>query len=181
MLMTARPYDMQHLGVENGLSNNFVLGVAQDKRGCIWVATDVGLNRFDGNSFMVYKAHDSGLTSDALNTLLYDEAEDVLWIGGKFSGLCAWDGQTGCFRTYENRNGLKLENVVHLAKAGDGGIWITPHHADPIHFDTRTQKFSTLSEMGVHLDYHSNLCAFEDAGILYVGQNRRAEHGGFEE
>lgn len=171
-LMTARPYEMQHLGVENGLSNNFVLGMAQDKRGCIWVATDVGLNRFDGNSFMVYKAHDSGLTSDALNTLLYDEAEDVLWIGGKFSGLCAWDGQTGCFRTYENRNGLKLENVVHLAKAGDGGIWITPHHADPIHFDTRTQKFSTLSEMGVHLDYHSNLCAFEDAGILYVGHNR---------
>ena len=47
--MTARPYEMQHLGVENGLSNNFVLGMAQDKRGCIWVA--VGLNRFDGNSF----------------------------------------------------------------------------------------------------------------------------------
>ena len=69
VFVVAEPYAIQHLGVENGLFNNFVLSMAQDKRGCIWVATEVGLNRFDGNGFTVYKQHNSEIAGDALNTL----------------------------------------------------------------------------------------------------------------
>ena len=172
VFVVAQPYAIQHLGVENGLSNNFVLSMAQDKRGCIWVATEVGLNRFDGNGFTVYKQHNSEIAGDALNTLLYDEKEDVLWMGGKFGGLCAWEGKSGCFRTYQARNGMKLENIVHLAKANDGGIWITPHHYDPIYFDSRSHRFTSLSDMGIQLDCRSNLCAFADGDLLYVGHYR---------
>ena len=168
----ARMEGMRHLGVEDGLSNNFVLAMAQDKRGCVWVATDVGLNRFDGSRFTVYKAHDSGLAGDALNTLLYDSREDVLWVGGKFGGLCAYEGRTGRFRTYEGTKDMQLWNVAHLAWAADGGIWVVPHHAAPLYFNPRTKRFTTLAEMGITLDYHSNWCVFEDAGLLYVGHSR---------
>jgi len=34
-----------------GLSNNFISGIVQDSTGYIWVATNKGLNRFDGRSF----------------------------------------------------------------------------------------------------------------------------------
>jgi hypothetical protein len=34
-----------------GLSNNFISGIVQDPTGYIWVATNKGLNRFDGRSF----------------------------------------------------------------------------------------------------------------------------------
>ncbi len=34
-----------------GLSNNFISGIVQDSTGYIWVATNKGLNRFDGHSF----------------------------------------------------------------------------------------------------------------------------------
>ena len=148
----ARMEGMRHLGVEDGLSNNFVLAMAQDKRGCVWVATDVGLNRFDGSRFTVYKAHDSGLAGDALNTLLYDSREDVLWVGGKFGGLCAYEGRTGRFRTYEGTKDMQLWNVAHLAWAADGGIWVVPHHAAPLYFNPRTKRFTTLAEMGITLD-----------------------------
>ena len=160
VFVVAQPYAIQHLGVENGLSDNFVLSMAQDKRGCLCVTTEVGLNRFDGNGFTVYKQHNSEITGDALNTLLYDEKEDVLWMGGKFGGLCAWEGKSGRFRTYQARNGMKLENIVHLAKANDGGIWITPRHSDPIYFDSRSHRFTSLSDMGIQLGCRSNLCAF---------------------
>ncbi|MFN2458922.1 MAG: histidine kinase [Chitinophagaceae bacterium] len=40
--------------VENGLSNNYVTCIQQDDWGHIWVGTDEGLNRFDGNSFSNY-------------------------------------------------------------------------------------------------------------------------------
>src|ERR1700761_7765005 len=38
----------------NGLSNNSVTGIVQDSLGYIWVATNNGLNRFDGAFFTSY-------------------------------------------------------------------------------------------------------------------------------
>lgn len=168
--MDAQPYNMLHLGVEDGLSNNFVLSMAQDRRGCIWVATEAGLNRFDGNGFTVYKHHNSEIASDALNTLLYDKTEDVLWIGGKFGGLCAWEGKTGCFRTYTEKH--VVGNIVHLSKAEKGGIWITPYHSDIVYFDIHEKSFTPLSDEGIRLGEHLNNCAFEDDGLLYIGHTK---------
>ncbi|MBL0182074.1 MAG: hypothetical protein IPP96_07185 [Chitinophagaceae bacterium] len=37
--------------VKDGLSDNYITCLQQDDRGYIWAGTDVGLNRFDGNSF----------------------------------------------------------------------------------------------------------------------------------
>lgn len=59
-----------------------------------------GLNRFDGCKFTVYKSSNSQLINDALNVLLYDEAENVLWIGGKFQGV----GRLDCCTTRSQRD-----------------------------------------------------------------------------
>ncbi|PMD86068.1 hypothetical protein BWI97_26360 [Siphonobacter sp. BAB-5405] len=40
-----------HLGSENGLSQNSVLAIAQDSRGFIWMGTRYGLNRYDHPEF----------------------------------------------------------------------------------------------------------------------------------
>ena len=52
-----------------GLSSNHVQGIVQDLSGYVWIATDKGLNRFDG--WVVTKYHESdlpetGLSSDLL-------------------------------------------------------------------------------------------------------------------
>ena len=83
---TAQPYILQHLSIEDGLSNNYVQDIAQDKRGCIWIATVLGLNRFDGLKFTTYKSTNSKLGNDALNALLYDEEEDELTMVRKLKG-----------------------------------------------------------------------------------------------
>lgn len=172
VFVVAQPYAIQHLGVENGLSNNFVLSMAQDKRGCIWVATEVGLNRFDGNGFTVYKQHNSEIAGDALNTLLYDEKEDVLWMGGKFGGLCAWEGKSGCFRTYIAERNIEVGNIVHLSRATEEGFWVTPHHSEVVYFNIREKSFVPLSRKGIKLSQRLNWCTFEDDGLLYIGHAR---------
>ena len=45
----------RHLTTEHGLSQDHVVGILQDHRGFMWFATGEGLNRYDGNSFVVYK------------------------------------------------------------------------------------------------------------------------------
>ena len=42
----AQPYSVKQLGIEKGLSNNYVVSIAQDKQGFLWFATEEGLNQF---------------------------------------------------------------------------------------------------------------------------------------
>jgi ligand-binding sensor domain-containing protein len=43
-----------HYGIRDGLSNDIVTSITQDSMGYIWIATQDGLNRFDGNHFETY-------------------------------------------------------------------------------------------------------------------------------
>lgn len=54
--MTAQvpPYIVQEIGIEQGLSNNYVVNITQDKKGFLWFATEEGLNKFDGTRFTTY-------------------------------------------------------------------------------------------------------------------------------
>ena len=45
--ISAQPYTVKQLEIEKGLSNNYVVSIAQDKLGFLWFATEEGLNKFD--------------------------------------------------------------------------------------------------------------------------------------
>ena len=40
---------------DDGLSQNRIYAILQDRRGFMWFATQDGLNRYDGNTFVVYQ------------------------------------------------------------------------------------------------------------------------------
>lgn len=45
-----------HYSSEDGLSQNTVMSILQDRKGNIWLATWDGINKFNGYSFKTYKA-----------------------------------------------------------------------------------------------------------------------------
>jgi Two component regulator propeller len=45
---------VQHLSIEQGLSNRFVNSIFQDSKGFIWFATNSGVNRWDGYEMKVF-------------------------------------------------------------------------------------------------------------------------------
>ena len=45
---------LQVLMQENGLSNNTLLEIHQDKSGFLWLGTDLGISRYDGIHFHNY-------------------------------------------------------------------------------------------------------------------------------
>ena len=57
--------EILHLDRSSGLSNNNITAFAQDGEGYVWVATESGLNRFDGSMFRSFKKADSGLSDNA--------------------------------------------------------------------------------------------------------------------
>lgn len=166
---TAQPYILQHLSIEDGLSNNYVQDIAQDKRGCIWIATVLGLNRFDGLKFTTYKSTNSKLGNDALNALLYDEEEDELWIGSN-SGLYILDCSTEQIRRCTPSEGIAINNVSYLTPASNDGIWIVAHIGQIVHYNKKDEKYTLLSDQIKGELKPSSWCAFDDEdGHLYIG------------
>lgn len=164
----AQPYNIKHLGIENGLSNNYVTDITQDKQGCIWIATTSGLNRFDGKNFVAYKKNNSQLGSNALNALFYDKGDNKLWIGRR-DGLSILNLSTNKFDNY-TKGDVKIDNVVSISPSLNNGIWVTTHSDGIIFYNKNTKKFTNYSDKNIKELKENNWCSFDDGkGRLYVG------------
>ena len=72
-------WQVQHISVEDGLSNRFVDDIIQDSRGYTWIATKFGLNRYDGHRFDILTRESHQLQSNNVNALYLDQ-HDQLWV-----------------------------------------------------------------------------------------------------
>src|SRR5271165_2281654 len=72
-----------HLTTNDGLSDNRINSILQDRRGFMWFATEDGLNRYDGNTFVVYKNNpgDPNTLSASLIQSVIEGGNGDLWIG----------------------------------------------------------------------------------------------------
>jgi ligand-binding sensor domain-containing protein len=70
-----------HLTERDGLSNNAVRGIVQDGDGLIWIATENGLNRFDGYGFKTFYANAADTQSVQSNRIqqLIADNKGHLW------------------------------------------------------------------------------------------------------
>lgn len=172
-------------GVNRGLSNNHVPGITQDKNGFIWIATDEGLNRFDGYSFKTYyKDEEStvgGLTGNELNWVMDDPKRPIIWIATQRAGLNAYHYDTDTFTTYRNNpknpNSLITDDVTSVSPASDGGVWITTYWKGIDHLNPETGEFTHYNS--------STVSGMQDTSILRVLDNGDGmlyavhEHHGF--
>jgi ligand-binding sensor domain-containing protein len=94
-----------------GLSQNEVRCIVQDKKGYLWIGTQDGLNQYDGYEFQKYSRipfEKNSLSSDFVNVLLEDDKER-LWIG-TIDGLDVLDKSRSKFTnlTSNHKNHLPM-------------------------------------------------------------------------
>ena len=133
----------QHLSSEDGLSNNIVYDVYQDHEGFIWIATENGLNRFDGYEFKKFY-HSTGdsttLSSNIVRSIVEDE-DGNLWIG-TFNGLNLYDRRTQTFRRFidlPDSTGNRLD-LKQLELTKNGRLWFNTLEAIGW-FDIQSKEF----------------------------------------
>jgi signal transduction histidine kinase/DNA-binding response OmpR family regulator/streptogramin lyase len=69
----------QFWGIDAGLSHRQVNSIIQDDQDLMWLATDYGINRFDGKEFKWFTAENSGLQNNAVEILKKDQ-QGFIWI-----------------------------------------------------------------------------------------------------
>jgi len=120
-------YGRQAWGMENGLPQNTVQALAQTKDGFVWLGTEVGLVRFDGNGFQVFDKNTApALPGNDVRCLLADK-DGSLWIGTS-EGLARW--KDGTVTTFTAANGLPSSIVRSLKEGKNGGVIVSTESGD---------------------------------------------------
>ena len=132
--MADEHYYFKNLSVQNGLSQNTVNAILQDRQGFMWFGTKDGLNRYDGLSFRKFKHDDRTRRSIGNNfiTALYEDAKGDIWVGTDV-GLYIYHPEKDSFRHFAELSveNTKIEHTV-TAISGDnkGCVWVAVESRD---------------------------------------------------
>jgi len=97
-----RDYYFERVGGTHGLAQNTVTALAQDADGFVWVGTQGGLHRFDGQRYTVFRQdpRDPGSLPDSFVTAVAAGPGRTLWIGTYSQYVARLDLATGRIRRY---------------------------------------------------------------------------------
>jgi signal transduction histidine kinase/ligand-binding sensor domain-containing protein len=142
-----RDLTFAHLTTADGLSQNTVTDILQDRRGFMWFATGDGLNRYDGNAFVIYKhdVNDPGSLSHNFIRDLLEDDDGSLWVAA-YPGVNRLDPRTERSTRYvydpKNPNGLSGDSVESIARDGSGHLWLGTSESGLDRFDPTTGTFT---------------------------------------
>ncbi|MGD8976267.1 MAG: two-component regulator propeller domain-containing protein [Gammaproteobacteria bacterium] len=124
------PLVLEHVTLEDGLTQSTVMDILQDSQGFIWFATESGLNRYDGYAIQSYhrdRQDPAALRSDYIWKILED-ADSNLWLATEGGGVARWNRRADTFTNFvhdpADPGTLSSDDVRALAAAPDGRIWV---------------------------------------------------------
>ncbi|WOH37539.1 EAL domain-containing protein [Thalassotalea fonticola] len=122
------PIKFQQLSKEQGLSQSTVYSITQDNEGFIWLATQDGLNKYDGYDFSYYRNEINNPNSLLHNLVrvVFVDSQNNLWVGTQ-AGLSKYDPELDQFSSpYNNLKSSPIwsidedhENNLLVATADD--------------------------------------------------------------
>lgn len=123
-----KQYSVRHYSVSDGLSQNTVMAILQDRDGFMWFGTWDGLNRFDGYEFRTYKPtlFDETLSSNRID-VLYEDSLGYIWMrtySGAYYRLDKHTEQIMATNVSDTRMGTGLPQKSLLVEPRKGEVWV---------------------------------------------------------
>jgi len=150
--------------IKNGLSNNSINCILQTSDNFLWIATKDGLNRFDGQSFKVFKydpADSLSLPENYVMSLL-ESSDSTFYIGTWGRGLCIFDPKMESFKRI-NFSASENNYIQALFEDSKKNIWYGTTTSGLSKYNPSTGKITT---------YSKNLNSFPDNNITYILEDK---------
>ncbi|MBK6643934.1 MAG: hypothetical protein IPG39_23255 [Bacteroidetes bacterium] len=122
-------YKAVSMSLADGLSQSSVYDIIQDDNGFIWMATQDGLNKYDGTTFNVYRDEpfDTNSISSNNTAVLLKDSKGRIWAGTANNGLNLFQPSSEGFLHFHAGNGQKQfsSNIItSLYEDINGTMWI---------------------------------------------------------
>lgn len=120
---------IQHFTTTEGLADNRVTSVYEDKVGIIWFGTGNGLSRYDGKSFRNFTSpnaplfYKEGHWNNEINTIIEDKT-GKLWVGTRGDAF-VYDGKRFTTLTHKGEPFLGVWAIMEDRK---GNIWLSGYN-----------------------------------------------------
>lgn len=163
--------------VSNQVSNQFVTSFLEDNLGYIWIGTNKGLNKYNGNDFhqYFYNRNDSlGLPGDKIQGLFKD-SKNHIWVATDH-GIAKSDNN-GAFTAIEIIGSRK--SALQFAESKDGRIFANMQD-DVFQYDTKSGTFKKILSFDSYnisnrffIDSHDRLWLINRNSIVcYTGSTK---------
>ncbi len=151
---------------KDGLSHSTVFSIVQDSTGYIWLATQDGLNRYDGYEFKVFRddeAH-STVTSNYIRSLFVDRT-GLVWIGGN-NGVSKYNERTEEFTNYALFQQKQGRYITSIVQTQSGDLWAASYNGKLFRYQFAVDKFQELK-----LQWPDNVVG-SSIGTLYAAGSK---------
>jgi signal transduction histidine kinase/ligand-binding sensor domain-containing protein len=121
----------QRYNVSDGLANNLVFDVAEDKHGFVWMTTRNGISKFDGSEFTTYRPVPAGIKGQVAQfyQTIYESRDGSLWFCSWGNGLLELDLDTEQFTFFRHDpndpQSIASNEVWFAFEDRAGMIWVS--------------------------------------------------------
>jgi signal transduction histidine kinase/ligand-binding sensor domain-containing protein len=172
--------DFQRLSKDNGLSSYGPTAVLKDSKGFVWIASQNGLNRYDGSGVKLYvnDVNNPNSLSEDYVLCLCEDSEGNIWAGTISKGLNKFDRKTEKFEVFindpDNENSISSNSIRALISDGDK-LWIGTQTGGLNIYDIKKKKFTQIKHIpGNPLSLGNDFIwsLYKDSGgNIWVGTN----------
>jgi diguanylate cyclase (GGDEF)-like protein/PAS domain S-box-containing protein len=136
---------IQQLSVQEGLSQNSVTSLVKDRDGFLWVATETGLNRYDGYEFEHIGGPDN-IFRDQYISMIERTADGSLWVAVPSHGLYELDYGSHHFELRieaSMADSWWFEEIIAIYEDDARTLWILSE-ANLIQYDRETGDHNAI-------------------------------------
>ena len=171
---TNEKYYFRTLSVQDGLSQNTVSAILQDRKGFMWFGTKDGLDRYDGLSFRKFK-HDArnprSIGNNYINALCEDSVGNI-WVGTDV-GLYIYYPEKDLFTHFlqVSEENTRIEHAVTMIQAdGQGNVWAAVETQGLFCYNLKTGTLRNFTLKKFPFISSNVKCfSFDNNGTIWIG------------
>ena len=170
-----KPFSFNSLTINDGLSQSSVISIAQDSVGYLWLATQDGLNKYNGRSFKHYDKHFEDITRPTFSRLgkIYNDNQNQLWIITNSGKLELYNSKTDDFKhisTFKNVSSIFQDKNLntYVGTYGDGLFKIDAKTKDTLQVLNENDKQRTIYDF---IETNNSLIVSASGSVFEFKQN----------
>lgn len=175
-IATAQHPLVSHAQFPAALQNSVITAMHIDETGFLWIGTQKGLYKYDGNRLITFSSRQRGLNKIASSdiTSIGQDIDGNIVVATYGGGLLHWDDQDQYFQQITKFGPYDMPYIKRLMVASDGDLWISNNKlVIQYDLDSKSAVSWSTSVTDKHVGTDPIILAEDNQGIVYIAQANR--------